>query len=56
MPLVAYVTEDGLVGHQWKERPLVKIIFPNTGECQDQAVGVGGLGSRAGAGYRGLLG
>jgi hypothetical protein len=23
MPLVAYVAEDGLVSHQWEERPLV---------------------------------
>ena len=23
MSLVAYVSEDGLVGHQWEERPLV---------------------------------
>jgi hypothetical protein len=34
---------------------LVKIICPSTGEYQDQEVGVGGLGSRAGGGYRGLL-
>jgi hypothetical protein len=23
MSLVAYVAEDGLVGHQWEERPLI---------------------------------
>ena len=23
MSLAAYVSEDGLVGHQWKERPMV---------------------------------
>jgi hypothetical protein len=23
MPLVAYVAEDGLVSHQWEDRPLV---------------------------------
>jgi hypothetical protein len=34
---------------------LVKIICPSTGECQGQEVGVDGLGSRAGEGYRGLL-
>jgi hypothetical protein len=33
---------------------LVKIICPSTGEFQDQEAGVGGLGSRAGGGYRGL--
>jgi hypothetical protein len=35
---------------------LVKIICPSTGECQDQEVGVGGLGSRVGRRYRGLWG
>ena len=33
---------------------LVKIICPSTGECQGQEAGVGGLGSRAGGGYRGF--
>ena len=32
---------------------LEKIICPGTGECQGQEAGVGGLGSRAGGGYRG---
>ena len=32
---------------------LVKIICPNIGEGQGQEMGVGGLGSRAGEGYRG---
>jgi hypothetical protein len=48
----------------WPSRPsmrrealgLSKIICPSTGECQGQEVGVGGLGSRGGEGYRGLLG
>jgi hypothetical protein len=31
---------------------LVKIICTSTGECQNQEAGVGGLGSRAGEGYR----
>jgi hypothetical protein len=35
---------------------LAKIICPSTGECQDQEVGASGLGSRVGAGYRGLSG
>jgi hypothetical protein len=35
---------------------LVKIICPSTGECHGQEAGVGGLGSRAGGGYRGLWG
>jgi hypothetical protein len=42
--LAAYVAEDGLVGHQWKERPigLANFICLSTGECQGQEVGVGG--------------
>jgi hypothetical protein len=35
---------------------LAKIICPNIGECQGQEAGVGGLGSRVGGGYKGLLG
>jgi hypothetical protein len=40
----AYVSEDGLVGHQWKERPigLANFICLSTGEHQGQEVGVGG--------------
>jgi hypothetical protein len=43
MSLAAYVSEDGLVGHQWKERPigLANFICLSTGECQGQEVGVG---------------
>jgi hypothetical protein len=55
MSLAPYVVEDGLVGHQWKERPLglANSICPSTGEHQDQEVGVGGEGSRAGGeGFR----
>ena len=33
---------------------LVKILCPSTKECQGQEVRVGGLGSRAGGGYRGF--
>ena len=42
--LAAYVSEDGLVGHHWKERPigLANFICPSTGERQGQEVGVGG--------------
>jgi hypothetical protein len=58
--LAAYVTEDGLVGHHWEERPLglANFICPSTGERQGQEVGVGELGSRVGGGggYGGLLG
>jgi hypothetical protein len=42
--LTPYVAEDGLVGHQWKERPigLANYICLSTGERQGQEVGVGG--------------
>jgi hypothetical protein len=33
---------------------LVKIICPSTGECQGKEAGMGGLGSRVEAEYRGL--
>ena len=44
MYLAAYVSEDDLVGHQWKERPigLANFICLSTGERQDQEVEVGG--------------
>jgi hypothetical protein len=46
MSLAAYVSEDGLVSHQWKERPigLATFICLSTGEFQGQEVGVGGRG------------
>jgi hypothetical protein len=45
--LAAYESEDGLVGHQWKERPIgrANFICLSTGERQGQEVGVGGWGS-----------
>ena len=45
MAPVAYIAEDGLVGHQREERPLssVKTRCPSVGECQDREAGVGGL-------------
>jgi hypothetical protein len=46
MALAAYIAEDGLVGHQWEERPLVmKVLCSSIGECQAQELGVGWLGS-----------
>jgi hypothetical protein len=33
----------------------LKVLWPRTGEFQSQEAEVGGLGSRAGGGYRGLL-
>jgi hypothetical protein len=45
--LAAYVSEDGLVGHQWKERPIgrANFICLSTGERQGPEVGVGRWGS-----------
>ena len=45
--LAAYESEDGLVGHQWKERPIcgANFICLSTGELQSQEVGMGGWGS-----------
>jgi hypothetical protein len=44
LTLAAYVSKDGLVSHQWKERPIghANCICPSTGECQGQKVGMGG--------------
>jgi hypothetical protein len=49
--LAAYVAEDGLVGHQWKERPngRANFICLSTGERQGQEVGVGGWESEWGS-------
>jgi hypothetical protein len=43
MSLAAYISEIGLVGHHWEERPidLANFICPSTGECQGQKLGVG---------------
>jgi hypothetical protein len=55
---IAYVAEDGLVGHHWEEKPLVlQTLYA-------QYRGMPGPGSRSGwvgeqgegGGYRGLLG
>jgi hypothetical protein len=45
--LTAYVSEDDLVGHHWKERSIVlaNFICLSIGEHQGQKVGVGGWGS-----------
>jgi hypothetical protein len=46
MSLAAYLSEDGLVGYHWEEKPLglANFICLSTGECQGQDVGVGGGG------------
>jgi hypothetical protein len=45
--LAACESEDGLVGHYWKERPLgrANFICLSTGECQGQELGMGGWGN-----------
>jgi hypothetical protein len=47
LTLAEYESEDGLVGHQWKKRPIgrANFICPSTGERQGQEVGVVGWGS-----------
>jgi hypothetical protein len=52
MSLVAYVAEDGLVGHHWEERPLglANFICPSTGEHQSQEVEWVGRGAGQGEG------
>jgi hypothetical protein len=44
MSLAAYVSEDDLFGHHWKEIPigLANFICLSTGEHQGQEVGVSG--------------
>ena len=43
MALATYVAEDGLVGHQWEERPLGLRVFDAPVYGNDR-VGVGGCG------------
>ena len=53
LTLAAYVSKDGLVGHQWKERPIGRANFiclstgntrAKNGECVGRGVGLGGYG------------
>jgi hypothetical protein len=43
LTLAACVSENGLAGHQWKERPIGHANFTcvSTGESQGQEVGLG---------------
>jgi hypothetical protein len=54
MSLAAYISEDGLVSHHWKERPIGLANFiclgTGTGESQGQEVGVRGGVGRGGFG------
>jgi hypothetical protein len=57
--LAAYESEDVLVGHQWKERPigLANFICLSTGDIrQGQEVGVRGRVVWGGGGFGGLMG
>ena len=47
MSLAAYISEDGLFGHQCEENPIgrANFICLSTGEHQSQEVGMGGKGS-----------
>jgi hypothetical protein len=51
MSLAAYLSEDGLRSHQWKERHFghANFICLSTGELQGQEVRVGGWGSGSGS-------
>ena len=42
--LVAYIAEDGLVGLQWEERPLVlqRLYAPVQGNARAKKMGMGG--------------
>jgi hypothetical protein len=57
MFLSAYVSEDGLVDHHWKERPigLANFICLSTGERQGQEVGVGAGGEWQGSVWEDLM-
>jgi hypothetical protein len=54
--LAAYVAEDGIVGHQWEERPLVlKILYaPVQGNTRARKQEWVVWGAGHGGGYRGL--
>ena len=59
MSLAAYVSEDGLVGNQWKERPIGHLQTLNvlsTGESQGQEIRVEWVGEWVGGAGGGLLG
>jgi hypothetical protein len=48
MSLVAYVAEDGLVGHQWEERPLV--LRKSYAPVEGSGSGSGWVGEQSGGG------
>ena len=52
MSLVAYVAEDGLLGHQWEERPLVlwRLYAPVQGNARARKLECVGWGAGQGEG------
>jgi hypothetical protein len=58
LSLAAYVTEDGLVGHHWEERPLglANFLCPSTGETRAKKWEWVGRGAGQGAGLQGTFG
>jgi hypothetical protein len=44
LTVALYVSNDNLVDHHWKERPIgqANFICPSTGECQGQIMGMRG--------------
>jgi hypothetical protein len=55
--LAIFVAEDGLVGHQWEERPLVlEGSMPQYRGMPGPGIGVGGLGIRGRGKEEGKLG
>jgi hypothetical protein len=58
MSLVAYVSEVGLVSHQWEERPLVlhRTYAPVQGNARARKWEWLGCGAGLWGDYRGLLG
>ena len=57
MSLVAYVAEDGLVGHQWEERPLalLRSYAPVQGNARARKQGCVGWGAGQGEGIGDFL-
>jgi hypothetical protein len=53
MSLASYVAEDGLVSHQWEERPLGLANFIQG--TPGPRSGSEWVGSKVGGGYRGLF-
>ena len=56
MALAKYVAEDGQVGHQWEEKPLIcEGSIPQYSGMPGPRMGVSGLGSRGRGGDEGFL-